>query len=78
MPMPLDVSVTYADGSKEDFYIPLQMMRGEKPTAAKIVDDWAWAYPSYELKTSKTIQSIEIDPSQLMADIDRSNNVANL
>ena len=53
-------------------------MRGEKPTKAKIVGDWAWAYPTYELKTSKSIKSIEIDPSQLMADVNRSNNVANL
>ncbi len=74
MPMPLDVSVTYTDGTKEDFYIPLQMMRGEKPTEATIVSDWAWAYPTYNLKTSKNIESIEIDPSQLMADVNRDNN----
>src|SRR5690606_17780254 len=30
-PMPLDVLVEYADGSKELFYIPLREMRGEKP-----------------------------------------------
>ncbi|SHG82721.1 M1 family metallopeptidase [Winogradskyella jejuensis] len=78
MPMPLDISVTYTDGSKEDFYIPLQMMRGEKPTKATIANDWAWAYPTYNLKTSKNVKSIEIDPSQMMADVDRANNVANL
>ncbi|TCK67861.1 peptidase M1-like protein [Winogradskyella wandonensis] len=78
MPMPLDISVTYTDGSKEDFYVPLQMMRGEKPTNATIVSDWAWAYPTYDLKTSKPVKSVEIDPSQLMADIDRANNVVNL
>ncbi|WP_299115683.1 M1 family metallopeptidase [uncultured Winogradskyella sp.] len=78
MPMPIDVSVTYADGSKEDFYIPLQMMRGEKPTKASIVGDWAWAYPTYDLKTAKDVKSIEIDPSQMMADIDRTNNVSSL
>ncbi|GGI56240.1 M1 family metallopeptidase [Winogradskyella haliclonae] len=78
MPMPLDVSITYADGSKEDFYIPLQMMRGEKPTKATVTTDWAWAYPTYDLKTSKNVKSIEIDPSQMMADIDRANNVSSL
>ncbi|RZN83896.1 MAG: M1 family peptidase [Winogradskyella sp.] len=77
MPMPLDISVTYVDGSTEDFYIPLQMMRGEKPTKATVVGDWAWAYPTYDLKTAKDVKSIEIDASQMMADIDRTNNVSN-
>ncbi|MBT8325770.1 MAG: M1 family metallopeptidase [Bacteroidia bacterium] len=74
MPMPIDVVVTYTDGSTEEFYIPLQMMRGEKPTAAKVLDDWAWAYPSYSFEASKDVANVEIDPSQLMADVDRSNN----
>ncbi|MDO1502147.1 M1 family metallopeptidase [Winogradskyella maritima] len=74
MPMPLDVTVTYTDGSTKDFYIPLQMMRGEKPTPATIVDDWAWAYPTYSFDAGKAVSSVEIDPSQLMADINRDNN----
>lgn len=76
MPMPIDLTVNYTDGSSENFYIPLRMMRGEKPTKATKKDDWAWAYPYYALKTSKTIKSVEIDPSQLMADVNRENNVA--
>ena len=39
MPMPIDLEVTYKDGTKELFNIPLQMMRGEKPTSATILDD---------------------------------------
>ena len=74
MPMPIDVRVTYSDGSSEDFYIPLQMMRGEKPTSATIIKDWAWAMPTYTFKTSKSISSVEIDPSQMMADVKRDNN----
>ncbi|WP_422106626.1 M1 family metallopeptidase [Winogradskyella sp.] len=74
MPMPIDLSVTYTDGSKEDFYIPLQMMRGEKPTSATIIDDWAWAMPSYTFSANKTVKSVEIDPSQMMADVNRDNN----
>lgn len=74
MPMPIDVTVTYTDGKTEDFYIPLQMMRGEKPTTATVVKDWAWAMPTYTLNTSKTVQSVEIDPSQMMADVNRDNN----
>nr|WP_241483377.1 M1 family metallopeptidase [Kordia zhangzhouensis] len=76
MPMPIDIKVNYTDGSSEDFYIPLRMMRGEKPTKATKKADWAWAYPYYELKTNKAVKSVEIDPSQLMADINRDNNVA--
>jgi len=74
MPMPIDLKVTYKDGTEEDFYIPLQMMRGEKETSAILKPDWAWAYPTYTLETNKTIESVEIDTSQLMADVDRSNN----
>jgi len=74
MPMPIDLTVTYTDGSTEDFYIPLQMMRGEKPTKATRIKDWAWAYPTYTFETSKKIQSVRIDPSELMADINKSNN----
>lgn len=76
MPMPIDLTVNYTDGSSENFYIPLRMMRGEKPTKATQKADWAWAYPYYALKTNKNIKSVEIDPSQLMADINRGNNVA--
>ena len=74
MPMPLDISVTYTDGTTEDIYIPLQMMRGEKPTSATIKPDWAWAYPTYTLNASKPVASVQIDPKEMMADIDKTNN----
>lgn len=74
MPMPIDLTVTYTDGSTEDFYIPLQMMRGEKPTTATILKDWAWANPYYTFKTSKTVQSVQIDPKNGMADVNKENN----
>ncbi|WP_299527924.1 M1 family metallopeptidase [uncultured Lutibacter sp.] len=75
MPMPIDVSVIYIDGSTENFNIPLRMMRGNKPTTATILKDWTWAHPTYTFSTSKEIKAVEIDPSQLMADIDRENNI---
>jgi len=74
MPMPIDLSVTYTDGSTEEFYIPLQMMRGEKPTSATIISDWAWAMPTYTFDAKKSVKSVEIDTSMLMADIKRDNN----
>jgi hypothetical protein len=74
MPMPIDLTVTYTDGSTEDFHIPLRMMHGTKPTSATIQADWAWAYPTYSFETKKPVKSVEIDPKKLMADIDRENN----
>ena len=75
MPMPMDVTITYADGSVEVFNIALRMMRGNKPTTATILKDWTWAHPTYTFSVAKDIQKVEIDSSQLMADIDRNNNV---
>lgn len=75
MPMPIDISITYIDGTTENFNIPLRMMRGEKPTTATILKDWTWAHPTYTFTTKKEIIKAEIDPSGLMADIDKSNNI---
>ncbi|MBE7629254.1 M1 family metallopeptidase [Tenacibaculum piscium] len=74
MPMPIDVEVVYTDGSKESFNIPLRMMRGEKPTKATIIEDWTFAHPTYSFTTSKTVKSVQIDASKLMADVNLENN----
>jgi len=75
MPMPVDVRVTYMDGSTVDFNIPLRMMSGHKPTDAKVLSDWPWAYPLYAFKVNKAVKKVEIDPSKLMADVNQNNNV---
>lgn len=83
MPMPVDVVVTYSDGSKEIITIPLQIMRGNKPqeqagTAFRVAADWPWVNPSYTLSLpapKSRIVRVEIDPSLRMADINRANNV---
>jgi hypothetical protein len=83
MPMPMDILVEYTDGSKESFYIPLRMMSFEKENpdpeiARTVLPDWAWAYPTYffEIKKPKTaIKKITIDPSGLMTDVKKENNV---
>ncbi|MBZ9628938.1 M1 family metallopeptidase [Psychroflexus sp. CAK57W] len=77
-PMPLEVKVDYKGGTSETFYIPLRIMRWEKPNAGTVVEDWAWAYPTYDLVISSTrygVEKIEIDPSGYMADVNRDNNV---
>ena len=75
MPMPIDVEVTYTDGTKQSYNIPLELMRGSKPTTAIVLKDWGWAYPTYSFKAAKTIKSVAIDTSKLMADVDDDNNV---
>ena len=79
MPMPLDVLVTYKDGSTELFYIPLDLMRGEKPTEnakqkRSILKDWTWVNPTYEFQARGEVKSVVIDASMRLADMDRSNN----
>ena len=81
MPMPLDVLVNYTDGSQEMFYIPITLMRGEKENPYtldwKVLPDWSWSHPEYSLmlkKDKSQVESIIIDPTFLMADVDRSDN----
>jgi ribosomal protein L31 len=81
MPMPIDLEVEYMDGSKEIFYMPLRIMRGEKPaendTKRTVLEDWPWTNPTYtvEIPTSASnIKTITIDPTRRLADIEPSNN----
>ena len=67
--------VSHIDESFQDFYIPLKMMKGEKPTTATLEKDWAWSNQFYTFSTPKEIKKVEIDSSGLMADINRGNNV---
>ncbi|MDA8871530.1 M1 family metallopeptidase [Flavobacteriaceae bacterium] len=81
MPMPLELLVVYKDGISELHYIPISLMRGEKENPYSIEwtvhKDWTWANPKYNLELNQKKENIEtiiIDPSGLMADIDKSNN----
>lgn len=75
MPMPVDVEVTYTDGSTQSFNIPLRIMRGNKPTSATVIESWGWAMPTYSFDTGKKVQSVVIDKSTLMADVNLENNI---
>jgi len=82
MPMPLDIQVEYTDGSKEEFYIPMRIMRGEKPTEndlkRTLLEDWPWVEPSYSFTIAmpiETIRSVSIDPTERLADVNTTNNV---
>ncbi|MEM7368282.1 MAG: peptide deformylase [Bacteroidota bacterium] len=83
IPMPIDLVVSYKDGTVEYFYLPLRIMRGEKggdyyTVAPSMIDDWIWTQPRYTLVLDKPrddIQSIEIDPTYRMADVKRKDNI---
>ncbi|HYM93206.1 MAG TPA: M1 family metallopeptidase, partial [Chitinophagaceae bacterium] len=82
IPMPVDLQLTFKDGTKELHYIPLDLMYGEKPVEdstipRKVYDAWKWTSPYYVVETQRKLTDItvvEIDPSQRMADVDRKNN----
>lgn len=82
VPMPLDVLVNYKDNSKEMLYVPMYLMFGEKPVEDKTIPRtsfaaWKWTHPTYVISVNKklaAIKTIEIDPSQRMADVERKNN----
>ena len=80
-PMPIEVVVTYKDGSSELHYIPLDLMLGGKAQEGSMKQinhpEWKWTHPTYTFESTQplgAIKSIEIDPSQRMPDINRSNN----
>lgn len=80
MPMPLDIKVELENGKAQRYYIPLDLMRGEKAVTGKstILTDWPWVNPFYSFEVPfplSEIKRIEIDESERLADIDRSDNV---
>lgn len=81
-PMPIDLQLTFKDGTKELHYIPLSLMYGEKPiedsTIQRIVyKAWKWTDATYVVESDRRLTEItvvEIDPTKRLADIDRKNN----
>ena len=86
MPMPVDLQLTFKDGSTEMHYVPLNLMFGDKPNEnAKqkrtVHEEWKWTHPTYivEIKQRLTdIKVVEIDPTKRMADVERKNNLLEL
>ncbi len=81
-PMPIDLLINYKDGTKELYYIPMNEMLGKKSSEDKSIKQtdlsaWPWVHPNYTIgipKKLSDIESLEIDPSLRMADINRKNN----
>ena len=75
MPMPLDVTVDFTDGTSTNYNIALEIMRGNKATDATILKDRGWAYPTYSFTTEKSVKKVTIVTNGLLADINLDNNV---
>jgi len=82
IPMPIDLQLTFKDGSKEMHYVPAYLMFGAKKAedasiTFKTYPAWKWTHPTYVIESSRKLtdfKAVEIDPSLRMADVDRKNN----
>jgi hypothetical protein len=86
MPMPIDLQLTFKDGSTEIHYVPLNLMFGEKPNEnvnqnREVHQAWRWTHPTYIVEFKRRlldVKVVEIDPSKRMADTERRNNLLEL
>ncbi len=85
VPMPIDLQLTFKDGSKEIHYVPLDLMFGNKPAenneARTVHEEWNWTNPTYILEFKHPLTDMvlaEIDPTKRMADVDQKNNTLKL
>ena len=81
VPMPVEVEIRLTDGDSEIYYIPLELMRGEKPPRSdlnwSLLDDWHWALREYSFTVPhriSRIQEVIIDPFRGLADVKPENN----
>jgi len=81
VPMPIEVEVRMEDGDAKRYYIPLDIMRGEKAfdksSTHTTLRDWRWVDGEYviDIELEGNVSSVNIDPNKMMADIDRENNI---
>ena len=86
MPMPIDVQLTFKDGTTALHNIPLNLMFAAKKEDTnnqpfEIHEEWRWTHPTYILSFKQRLTSLSkvaIDPSKRMADVDQRNNVLEL
>lgn len=84
IPMPVDLQLTFKDGTKQLHYIPMYLMFGQKPVEFSAIprtvhDDWKWTHPTYTIEINRKrsdMSRVEIDPTQRMADVDVKDNEA--
>ncbi|AMA48141.1 M1 family metallopeptidase [Flavobacterium covae] len=85
MPMPLEITVFYENGTQELYYIPQTAMRWSKPNESNLkrndLESWDWAYPVYDFvipSLKQNIKAIVIDAKGEMADIKKENQIYKL
>lgn len=64
MPMPVDIEVTYKDGSKEMHNVPLNLMYGAKKNENAgekyfVHEEWRWTHPEYKLTINAGLNFIK-------------------
>jgi aminopeptidase N len=81
IPMPIELKVTARDGAEFWYYIPLDLMCGDRKEGfgqMEVLPEWPWVSPEYAvtlpLKFSQ-LASIVIDPRMRLADVRRADNV---
>ena len=79
IPMPLEVLVSFKDGSTAMYYIPIDLMQGNKTFDNDIIilEPWSWVNTDYVFKIqgNKKVLKIEIDPSKRLADVNQLKNI---
>ena len=82
IPMPLEVLVSFGDGSTAMYYIPIDLMQGNKTFDNNVIvlEPWSWVNTEYvfEIQGNKKIIKIEIDPSKRLADVNQNKNILEL
>jgi len=78
IPMPIEVVVSYQDGSSDMYYIPNDLLQGYKSfeNDVYLMEPWNWASTEYEFEVqgNKKVVKVEIDPSKRIADVNQMDN----
>ena len=78
IPMPIEVVVSFDDGSSDLYYIPNDLLHGYKSFNEEVylMEPWNWVSTEYEfvVEGNKKIIKIEIDPSKRIADVNQLDN----
>ena len=78
IPMPIELVVSFEDGSSDLYYIPNDLLHGYKSFNKEVylMEPWNWVSTEYEfvVEGNKKIIKIEIDPSKRIADVNQLDN----
>ena len=78
IPMPIEIVISFEDGSSDMYYIPNDLLYGYKSFNDEVylMEPWNWVSKEYEFEVvgSKKITKVEIDPSKRIADVNQLDN----